>query len=632
MEFSASEIRKRLILDDDDGLSRARFSVATPITRSSATFAYINSRATSICKSENRSVCYHIQNNDSFLTRRNSSWYTGLFDATFKQKIHCYIKQFKFSVHTDSKQLQYMKSEALSMYMDDVLIAYRTTPYQSNDNDDDNVSEEERQLTILIPNLQIDNQLFSTGNYDFPVIICGQSTYSINAKKMPSINNLEMLCKCMETKEIPPIIQIKVQFYCDEYKIRSINCQFNNIRAYIEDAFITNLIDVLDDCNPTNCVYRPKQEYERRILEAGQILIPQDVVDMSTMYLMEPLQIREFSIEPMNVMLSVHTSVHLYLALDHSPLSFSAYRRENLVTMPWKLGQSLGMHYLSGAIFGAGWVVGSLEILGSPGGFARSITTGLKDFISMPVRGLFRGPWGFVMGVTHGSASLLMNLTAGTVNSVTKLASSVARNLDRLTLDSEHIERTELIRRHRPQGFAEGFCSGLTSFGISLLGAVGGLAHHTLEARSASEVLTGVGKGIVGAVAKPISGAAELVALAGQGMLQTVGFNTLPRQREPSVCRNLASHASAYRFWRLLPAQLISDQILFYYKVTILVKKQLMGGYVLLTSTLFAIIQADWDKLLMALPIDKVELVVDSKDNTLYYVLLKREKDPEEVS
>uniref|UniRef100_A0A182SST9 Uncharacterized protein n=1 Tax=Anopheles maculatus TaxID=74869 RepID=A0A182SST9_9DIPT len=37
-----------------------------------------------------------------------------------------------------------------------------------------------------------------------------------------------------------------------------------------------------------------------------------------------------------------------------------------------------------------------------------------------------------------------------------------------------------------------------------------------------------MGKGIVGAFAKPISGAAELVALTGQGMLQSVGYNTLP--------------------------------------------------------------------------------------------------------
>lgn len=115
------------------------------------------------------------------------------------------------------------------------------------------------------------------------------------------------------------------------------------------------------------------------------------------------------------------------------------------------------MHYLSGAIFGAGWVVGSLELLGSPGALARAMGTGLKDFVSMPCYGLIQGPWAFLKGVTHGSASLMKHVTAGTLQSVTKLASSVARNLDRLTLDEEHLRRTEEQRRQKPQGFTQGF-------------------------------------------------------------------------------------------------------------------------------------------------------------------------------
>lgn len=123
----------------------------------------------------------------------------------------------------------------------------------------------------------------------------------------------------------------------------------------------------------------------------------------------------------------------------------------------FRLGHALTMHYLSGAIFGAGWVVSSLELLGSPGGLARAMGTGLRDFVSMPYRGLIVGPMAFLRGITQGSASLMKHITAGTLQSVTKLASSVARNLDRLTLDEEHLKRTEEQRRHRPQGLAQGF-------------------------------------------------------------------------------------------------------------------------------------------------------------------------------
>lgn len=49
------------------------------------------------------------------------------------------------------------------------------------------------------------------------------------------------------------------------------------------------------------------------------------------------------------------------------------------------------------------------------------------------------------------------------------MASSVARNLDRLSLDEEHVQRTEEARRQRPQGVTQGLVQGLTGLGISML-------------------------------------------------------------------------------------------------------------------------------------------------------------------
>ena len=60
-----------------------------------------------------------------------------------------------------------------------------------------------------------------------------------------------------------------------------------------------------------------------------------------------------------------------------------------------------------------------------------------------------------------------------------------------------------------------------------------GLAHHPLQQVMSGETSTrglvaGVGLGLVGVVTKPLSGAAELVALTGQGLLQGTGWNSLP--------------------------------------------------------------------------------------------------------
>lgn len=321
----------------------------------------------------------------------------------------------------------------------------------------------------------------------------------------------------------------------------------------------------------------------------------------------------------------------MYIALDHSPLDFSAYEKVNVNTLPMKLGNSMGLHYLSSAIFGAGWVVGSLEILGSPSGLARSLTSGVKDFVSMPVQGLFKGPWEFLLGLTHGSVSLVRNVTTGTVNSVTKLATSVARNLDRLTLDSDHIHlKTDASRRHRPHGLTEGFQQGLTGFGISILGAIGGLARHPLQAKSTVEVITGVGKGIVGVFAKPISGAAEFVALTGTGMLQSVGYNLLPSPISHSIENHLMQPSADKIISKQLPQYSTSNATLFTCRGTFSRKNDIKNSFVILMSHVLVIADLDRDMVIDVIPLERIQPATRSggADNLFVFKIKDDEESP----
>uniref|UniRef100_A0A182WW13 Chorein N-terminal domain-containing protein n=1 Tax=Anopheles quadriannulatus TaxID=34691 RepID=A0A182WW13_ANOQN len=403
------------------------------------------------------------------------------------------------------------------------------------------------QVTLHCANVQVDNELHSSGEYDFPVVLCSEDHETkhrkLPAQSPPNPYRLEDVLDQLAKTALCTFECDLVAEHDDGEEVdvgaaggggwsgaESLRVKINPIRAYIEDTYINVLVDYLMECLPAGMLHEQRDEETaptRIRCLPGEVLVPRAVVQQSS-YLAEPIKFRCVRIEPLAVLLSVHACMRLYIALDHSPLEFTAFERRSVRTLPIKFGNAVGMHYLSGAIFGGGWVIGSLEILGSPSGLARSVTSGLRDFVSLPVQGLFRGPWGFLVGVTQGSASLIRNITAGTVNSVTKLAQSVSRNLDRLTLDTEHVQRTDALRRRRPLGMTDGFTQGLTGLGISLLGAVGGLAHHPLQATNPIGVVTGMGKGIVGAFAKPISGAAELVALTGQGMLQSVGYNTLP--------------------------------------------------------------------------------------------------------
>ena len=77
-----------------------------------------------------------------------------------------------------------------------------------------------------------------------------------------------------------------------------------------------------------------------------------------------------------------------------------------------------------------------------------------------------------------------------------------------------------------------------SSFGIILLGAIGGIAHLPLENVSQSTntteviagVLSGLGKRFIGLVTKPAGGAMKLISQKSQVMMYTTGLSNTPKQ------------------------------------------------------------------------------------------------------
>jgi len=58
----------------------------------------------------------------------------------------------------------------------------------------------------------------------------------------------------------------------------------------------------------------------------------------------------------------------------------------------------------------------------------------------------------------------------GTLTSITNFASSVSRNMERLSFDVDHIQRNEILRRQKPSHVSEGLRNGLSGLGLSILG------------------------------------------------------------------------------------------------------------------------------------------------------------------
>ena len=204
----------------------------------------------------------------------------------------------------------------------------------------------------------------------------------------------------------------------------------------------------------------------------------------------------------------------------------------------------------------------------------------------------------------------------------------MARNLDRLSLDNEHVQRTDALRRSRPQGVTEGFTQGLTGLGISILGAVGGLAHHPLQATSPVGIVTGMGKGIVGAFTKPISGAAELLALTGQGMLQSVGYNTLPL---PKALHPVGHKIEPISFKPIWAPQIPTDgNLLLTFQATLLHKGYrsiLIGVY----TKSFVILEIGSSQIIEILELDTIHPSIDAVDQNQVTLIIKPELPPRQL-
>ncbi|KAK1806749.1 hypothetical protein P4O66_005249 [Electrophorus voltai] len=393
-----------------------------------------------------------------------------------------------------------------------------------------------QQVQVLCGSLQVDNQLYNRSSFHFPVLLCQEQRASTGCwlGDIDPVMNPEVL----EEFQRACFLCVGLTLFSDRYCLEQVSFCLKPARIYLEDTFVYYLKTLFHTYLPISTKPPPREQGGSE--GPGQTLpLP---VYQSMQALVRPVRLQRLLIEPVSLLVSIHASLKLYIASDHTPLSFSVFERGPVCTTPRQLIHALTMHYAAGALFRAGWVVGSLEILGSPASLVRSIGNGVADLFRLPYEGLTRGPGAFVSGVSRGTSSFVRHISKGTLTSITNLATSLARNMDRLSLDEEHYTRQEEWRRQLPESLGHGLRQGLSRLGISLLGAIAGIvdqpmqtftrpveAHYTAGS-TAKGIISGVGKGIVGVFTKPIGGAAELVSQTGYGILHGAGLWQLPKQ------------------------------------------------------------------------------------------------------
>uniref|UniRef100_A0A5F5PMW6 Vacuolar protein sorting 13 homolog B n=1 Tax=Equus caballus TaxID=9796 RepID=A0A5F5PMW6_HORSE len=487
-------------------------------------------------------------------------------------------------------------------------------------------------VEVYCGDLQLDNQLYNRSNFHFAVLVCqGEKTEPTQCSKMQSL-----LISSKDLEEYKENCFIKLRLTLTEsrslFDINEFSFELKPARLYVEDTFVYYIKTLFETYLPnSNPAGHPT------VLSGGKQVLPMQV-RQHAMALVNPVKLRKLVIQPVNLLVSIHASLKLYIASDHTPLSFSVFERGPIFTTARQLVHALAMHYAAGALFRAGWVVGSLEILGSPASLVRSIGNGIADFFRLPYEGLTRGPGAFVSGVSRGTTSFVKHISKGTLTSITNLATSLARNMDRLSLDEEHYNRQEEWRRQLPESLGEGLRQGLSRLGISLLGAIAGIVDqpmqnfqktseaHASARHKAKGVISGVGKGIMGVFTKPIGGAAEFVSQTGYGILHGAGLSQLPKQRyQPSdLPADQALNGHVKYVWKMLQSLGRPEVHMALDVVLVRGSGQEHEGCLLLTSEVLFVVSVSEDTQQQAFPITEIDCAQDSKQNNLLIVQLKQ--------
>lgn len=169
--------------------------------------------------------------------------------------------------------------------------------------------------------------------------------------------------------------------------------------------------------------------------------------------------------------------------------------------------KALKSHYINQLKWHAASILGSVDFLGNPLGFANDLSEGVSGLI-------FEG----------SVKSLVKNVTHGISNSTAKLTETLSDSLGRVVLDEHDNETRQKILEVAYPTSGGHLAAGLKGFGFGLLGGVTSIVRHTYVGAQTDGLpgfLSGLGKGIVGTVTKPLIGVLDLAAETASAVRET---------------------------------------------------------------------------------------------------------------
>ncbi|XP_006866437.1 PREDICTED: vacuolar protein sorting-associated protein 13D isoform X2 [Chrysochloris asiatica] len=182
-------------------------------------------------------------------------------------------------------------------------------------------------------------------------------------------------------------------------------------------------------------------------------------------------------------------------------------------------------HFQEELLSQAARILGSVDFLGNPMGLLNDVSEGVTGLIK----------YGNVGG-------LIRNVTHGVSNSAAKFAGTLSDGLGK-TMDNQHQSEREYIRYHAATS-GEHLVAGIYGLAHGIIGGLTSVVTSTVEGvkteGGVSGFISGLGKGLVGTVTKPVAGALDFASETAQAVRDTATLSgprtQAQRVRKPRCC------------------------------------------------------------------------------------------------
>ncbi|KAI1239929.1 hypothetical protein IHE44_0011368 [Lamprotornis superbus] len=184
-----------------------------------------------------------------------------------------------------------------------------------------------------------------------------------------------------------------------------------------------------------------------------------------------------------------------------------------------QLQSAVVRHYSKQAIKQMYVLILGLDVLGNPFGFIRGLSEGVEAFFYEPYQGAIQGPEEFIEGMALGFKALVGGAVGGLAGAASRITGAMAKGVAAITMDEDYQQKRREAMNKQPTGLREGITRG--GKGLGFVSGITGIVTKPIrgaQEEGAAGFFKGVGKGLVGAVARPTGGIIDMASSTFQGI------------------------------------------------------------------------------------------------------------------